>query len=176
MLFFTDGLGAWIAWLALVFVFTYAVTDSAALTVLRLLVARVPGFFGQMATVLVYCPVCTGFWVGVATSGMLPLEDHGAPLQQIISGGLAALMHATLGRLHIVGLTAMHEGALHPPYSPIRLSTQLAAGDGNALDQIRAQARAAWEADGRPAAEADERIDSLRAGAEVEIEDEERRL
>lgn len=63
---------AWATWLLLVVGITYALTESSILGLYRVLVSRL----GVMPTVLVYCPSCTGFWVGLglALFGVHPFD------------------------------------------------------------------------------------------------------
>jgi hypothetical protein len=55
----------------------YGLTSSFALTPLRLWLARLSGHSVWFVTLL-YCPACTGFWVGVAlsSSGLWPVTSH----------------------------------------------------------------------------------------------------
>lgn len=59
-------------WALVLIGFVYLVTDSAIFMKVRLLVSRL----GTYPMVLIYCPSCIGFWVGVAlgVGGLWPLD------------------------------------------------------------------------------------------------------
>lgn len=61
---------AWLTWALVGLGLTYGITQSWIGRVLRLLVARI----GFPFEVLVYCPACTGFWVGLylGAAGLWP--------------------------------------------------------------------------------------------------------
>lgn len=74
-------------WALTVLGVTYLITDSVIFAAVRVILCRGSLF----RTTLIYCPACTGFWVGVA-SGFLQPDLWISPVQS----GLSAM---ALGRM-----------------------------------------------------------------------------
>ncbi len=64
--------------------FVYLVTQSFLLRPVRILFSRY-----LFTAMLVYCPACTGAWIGIAIASQLPWST--APYLQMIESGLASM-------------------------------------------------------------------------------------
>jgi hypothetical protein len=109
-----DFVAALLGWAGLVFVFTYAVSESTFLAWLRLSTAKLPFILGQCLSLLVYCPTCTAFWFGLGFAHVLPLESTYYGYVELASAGLAALGASTLRYFNILGKSFLAEGPLFP--------------------------------------------------------------
>lgn len=87
---------AWLTWLGLVWGSVYLVTDSVIFDPLRVLLSR----WGRAyAMVLLHCPACTGFWVGLALGGLGFWPVEGGFLSPLYSAIVACAAGALWGRL-----------------------------------------------------------------------------
>ena len=82
-------MSAWILWMLTGIGVTYAISESAICAPFRLLVSKL----GVFAVGLIYCPACTGFWVGAALGGMgaLPWETSPSLGAEIIVSAICMM-------------------------------------------------------------------------------------
>jgi hypothetical protein len=87
-------MAAWLAWSLAVVGLAYLVTESVILAPLRVALARLH----PLAASLIYCPACSGFWIGLGLYGLYPSEalpagllDHAGPWLRVLLSGLSAV-------------------------------------------------------------------------------------
>lgn len=98
----------WATWSLLVVGITYALTESSILGLYRILVSRL----GVMPTVLVYCPSCTGFWVGLGLGFVVSPFELAAPWHVFASAIGAMAIMTTWSGLRGGNPAFMHEQEL----------------------------------------------------------------